>query len=62
MNAASTAGSFALHQVDLLEPVALRGGVQTILGIDKSYKTLQSLDLSALLKVAEEVDPEDKSD
>lgn len=40
VNAASTTGSFALHQVDLLEPVALRGGVQTILGIDKSYKTL----------------------
>jgi len=41
-------GVFNIQRVQTLQPKALRSGVESVLRIDKSYKTLQQIDLSAL--------------
>lgn len=54
VNAATNLGTFEILKVEAMEPIALRGGVQSVLGIDKQYKTLQQLDLSAFSQILED--------
>lgn len=47
INAASNLGTYEIQRVDAIDPISVRGSVQSVLGIDKQYKTLQQVDLSA---------------
>jgi|TARA_B110001450_G_C17531957_1_gene444997 hypothetical protein len=41
-------GVYELFKVDLIEPNYLRENVETALGVDKQFKTIQQVDLSVL--------------
>ena len=50
----STLGAYEVQRVKLIHPRSLRRKVETVLYVDKQYKTIQQLDLSAFSQVAEE--------
>lgn len=47
INAASNLGTYEIQRVDAIDPISVRGCIQSVLGIDKQYKTIQQVDLSA---------------
>ena len=52
----STLGAYEVQRVALIHPRNLRSEVEGVLSIDKQYKTIQQLDLSAFSQVPEEQD------
>ena len=51
---ASNLGTYEVIKVPTMLPKALRSGVESVLRIDKAYKTVQQMDLSSFSQVKEE--------